>query len=85
MTPHDRQRLVRAIVAEVTRRDVTGIAGDDDLVAALGIDSMQGLQILAGVETRLGVRLRDDELVDMRTMDRIVQAASRADIVEKGV
>jgi acyl carrier protein len=38
------------------------------------VDSLQGLQILAGVEKQFDVRLPDDELIKMRTIGRIVQA-----------
>ena len=82
MTTVAAERLVRAIVAEVTRRDVADLAGGDDLVSAAGIDSMQGLQILAAVEKRFDVRLADDELIHLRTIDRIVAAARRAAAAE---
>jgi acyl carrier protein len=82
MTTVAAERLVRAIDAEVTRRDVADLAGGDDLVSAAGIDSMQGLQILAAVEKRFDVRLADDELIDLRTIDRIVAAARRAAAAE---
>ena len=50
---------------------------DADLVEAFGIDSLQGLQILASVEKQCGVRLPDDELVEMRTIGRIADAVER--------
>jgi acyl carrier protein len=68
---------VRALIAEVTRQNTETLAQDDDLVEALGIDSLQGLQILAGVEKRLEVRLPDDELIHMRTIGRISDAVER--------
>jgi acyl carrier protein len=69
---------VRRIIADVTTRDVTSLGPDDDLVERLGIDSLQGLQMLAGVEKRLSVRLPDQELINLRTIGRIVQAVARA-------
>jgi acyl carrier protein len=68
---------VRRTIAEVARRDTTAIGVDDDLVAVLGVDSLQGLQILAGVEKRFGVRIPDDELAHMRTIGRIVEVVER--------
>lgn len=65
---------VRSIVREITRRDASTTTRDDDLVEAMGIDSLQGLQILATVEKRLAVRLPDDQLAEMRTIGRIVDA-----------
>jgi long-chain acyl-CoA synthetase len=72
------ERRVRELVADVSRRDLSALGPDDDLVASLGIDSMQGLQILAGIEKRCAVRLRDEELIEMRTVARIVRAVQHA-------
>ena len=68
---------VRAVIDDIARQDVTSVGRDDDLVAVLGVDSLQGLQILAGVEKRFGIRLRDEELIHMRTIGRIADAVER--------
>jgi acyl carrier protein len=68
---------VRTLIQEVSRRDTSGIGRDDDLVEALGVDSLEGLQILAGVEKRFGVRLPDDELIHLRTIGRIADSVER--------
>ena len=78
MTPDPRiESRVRAIVTEVVRQDACATGRDDDLVEALGVDSLQGLRILAAVEKRFAVRLPDDELVHMRTIGRIADAVER--------
>lgn len=78
MTPDPQiESRVRAIVTEVVREDTRAMGRDDDLVEALGVDSLQGLRILAAVEKRFAVRLPDDELVHMRTIGRIVDAVER--------
>jgi acyl carrier protein len=43
----------------------------------LGVDSLQGLQILAAVEKRFGIRLPDEELIRMRTIGAIVAAVAQ--------
>lgn len=68
---------VRAIVAEISRQDLSSIGPDADLVEVLSVDSLQGLQILAAVEKRFGIRLADEELIKMRTIAAIVDAVSR--------
>jgi acyl carrier protein len=68
------ETIVRSVIAGVTRTDVSTLGKDDDLVEHLGIDSLQGLQILAGVEKRLDLRLPDEELVTLRTIGRILAA-----------
>jgi acyl carrier protein len=72
---------VRAIIAQVARRDMTNVSDEDDLVEALAVDSLQGLQILAAVEKRFGIRIPDDELVHQRTIRRIAETVDR---VHKG-
>ena len=74
----DIEALVRSLIADVTRRPGTTLGIDDDLVEHLGIDSLQGLELLAGVEKRLNVRLPDEELIHLRTIGHIVQAVERA-------
>ena len=66
------EAIVREVIGGVTRTDVSALGTDDDLVEHLGIDSLQGLQILAGVEKRLDVRLPDDKLITLRTIERIL-------------
>ena len=73
----DIETRVRAVMKEVTRRDASAIAADDDLVETFGIDSLEGLQILAGIEKRFGIRIPDDELIQMRTIRRISEAVAR--------
>lgn len=56
------------MLAEITRRDVAGIAPDDDLGERLGIDSLTGLRFLATVEKRFDVRFPDQYLEDFRSL-----------------
>jgi len=81
MTPiaglEDLDEGIRQIVARIAARDLSTLGPDDDLVETLGVDSLQGLQILASVEKRFGLRLPDDELITLRTIRRIVNAANR--------
>jgi acyl carrier protein len=73
----DIEARVRAVMLEVTRRDTRAVSADDDLVEAFGIDSLEGLQILAGIEKRFGIRLPDDELIHLRTIRRITEIVDR--------
>jgi acyl carrier protein len=73
----DVEARVRTIIQEVSRRDTLAIARDADLVEALGVDSLEGLQILAGVEKRFAIRLPDDELIHLRTIGRIADTVER--------
>jgi acyl carrier protein len=77
MAPTEIETGVRALIAEISRQDVSSIGRNDDLAEQLGVDSLQGLQILARVEQRFRIRLPDEELIRMRTIGRI------ADLVER--
>jgi acyl carrier protein len=73
----DIETAVREIIGRVSRVDVSSLGRDDDLVEQLGVDSLEGLQILAGVEKRFDVRLPDEELITMRTIGRIEEAVAK--------
>ena len=68
---------VRAIIQDISRQHMTDVGRDDDLVAVLGVDSLQALQVLAGVEKRFDVRLPDEELIHLRTIGRMADAVRR--------
>jgi acyl carrier protein len=67
------EATVRALISEFVRQDASTIGRDEDLVEGLGIDSLQGLQILAGVEKRFALRLPDEDLVHLRTIGCIAE------------
>lgn len=79
-SPHI-EAAVRALIRELARQDASTIGRDEDLVEVLGIDSLQGLQILAGVEKRFDLRLPDEDLVRLRTIGCI---ADLVDQLQKG-
>ena len=67
------ERQLRELIAAVTGRDPSHLTADDDLVEALGLDSLTALRLLAMVEKRFQVRIPDAELTTMRTLRRIHQ------------
>ena len=72
MSPRQRVEMeVKRIIANVAPAGGAAVATDEDLVEALGVDSLQGLQILAEVERRFDIRLRDEELIEMRSVARM--------------
>ena len=73
----DIEITIREVIGRVSRVDVSSLGRDDDLVEHLGVDSLQGLQILAGVEKRFDVMLPDDELITFRTIGRIEAAVQK--------
>jgi len=67
------ERLVRALLGELSKRDVSALGRDEDLVERLGLDSLQGLSFLAAVEKRFQVRFPDERLTALRTVGALVE------------
>ncbi len=78
MSADDTEAKVRAILAEIMRSDVSWLGLDDDLVEQLGLDSLQGLQMLDRMEKRFDVRFADDRLAELRTIRRLTDAIRTA-------
>lgn len=70
-------REIRELVASTTKRDVTDLGDDDDIVRTLGVDSLGGLRVLALFEKRFDVRIPDGELANLRTIRALVEAVER--------
>ena len=73
----DVERHVRDIITAIARQELDNVGRDDDLVEALGVDSLQGLQMLAAVEKQFDIRLPDDQLIRMRTVGAIADAVQQ--------
>jgi acyl carrier protein len=65
------EHQLRELIQQVTGRDPAPLEPDDDLVAALGLDSLTALRLLAMVEKRFQVRIPDQKLTSMRTLRQI--------------
>ena len=74
MSGDDLEARVRTVIAEISRQQVSALGLDDDLVERLGLDSLQGLHILAALEKRLEVRFPDERLAELRTIRRLMEA-----------
>lgn len=72
------ESVLRSLLEERTGRDLSGVGPDDDLVLALGLDSLARLRLLAAAEKRLDVRLRDADLGGIRTLRQLEQAVRSA-------
>ena len=72
------ERLVRALLGELSKRDASDLGRDEDLVEQLGLDSLQGLSFLAAVEKRFQVRFPDERLSALRTVGLLVEGIQSA-------
>lgn len=70
-------RRIEQRVLELARRRFDlphgALRSDDDLFAALGVDSVQALDLLSALEQELGVELPDYELAEVRTFAQLAE------------
>jgi len=64
---------LRELVAVATNRDASGLSLDDDIALELGIDSLGGLRVLAGVEKKFDLRIPDERLSGVLTMRQLLE------------
>ena len=71
MRPLPSESDIRQVVAEFARVAPEGLRADTDLFAELGIDSLEGLKLLAWIERKYDIRIPDHQLADLNTLERI--------------
>ncbi len=64
---------VKDILAEQLRLDPDRITADAEIIADLGADSLDVLQLLMTIEDEYGVKIPDEELENFRTVGDIVE------------
>ena len=72
MSCRKREKALRDLLAETSKRDVSRITLEDDLVKELGLDSLSGLALLAAIEKHFDVRFPDERLGEFRTMGQLL-------------
>jgi acyl carrier protein len=78
MNDRDPEPALRAVLTEVSKKDVSSTGLDDDLMRVLGLDSLMALRLLAAVEKRFAVRFPDDRLAEFRTLRRLLDFIAQA-------
>ncbi len=68
---------IRKIVAEVLEVGSEAIDPNAQLVEDMGMDSMKALEILAAVEKAFRVKIPEDSLPKMTTVNRVIQIAKQ--------
>ncbi len=73
----DLARRLIALAAERFGHDPARLAPEDDLFEALGIDSVQALDLLTELEDTFDVEIPDYELQDARTFAGLAAVVAR--------
>jgi len=74
MRAHDVEQDIRIIVAAKAARVPAEIGRHEDFEEDLGLDSLDRLDVLAEVEDELGIRLAEDQLSELHTLDDVLRA-----------
>ena len=63
--------VFRKTASEITERDLSQVA-EDGIIADLGIDSLELLEVIGSLERDLDIRVPDDQLVGIQTVDQLL-------------
>lgn len=68
---------VTALIAEIIEMDPKEINPDAHLVEDLGMDSMMALEILAAIEKRFRIKIPEEDLPKITTVNRAIELAKK--------
>ena len=73
----DFEAIVRKIVAEVLEVEPDTIEPDAQLIEDLGMDSMKALEIMAAIEKRFRIKVPEESLPKLTTLNQVIQVAKQ--------
>jgi len=65
------------LAAQTYGKDAASLSAGDDFFEALGIDSMQAMELLTELEDSFSVEIPDYELADVRTFEGLAEVIGR--------
>ncbi len=68
---------VKKLIANIIEMDPKEINADASLVEDLGMDSMMALEILASIEKRFKIKIAEDDLPKITTVNRAIALAKQ--------
>ena len=71
------EREVRSLIADIIEMDPDAISPDAHLVEDLGMDSMMALEILASLEKKFKIRIPEDELPKITTLNKAIELTKK--------
>jgi acyl carrier protein len=66
-----------SLAAQAYGKDASALSAGDDFFEALGIDSMQAMDLLTELEETFSVEIPDYELGDVRTFEGLAEVIGR--------
>ncbi len=77
MTAQGIEQAVRAALADLTGEDISAIGPDEELGAAIGLDSLGRLELLAEVEDRFDLFFADADSESAGTIRGMIDMVTR--------
>lgn len=71
------EKDIRALIAEIIEMDSAQIDPNANLVEDLGMDSMMALEILAAMEKKYRIKISEEDLPKITTVNRAVELARK--------
>ena len=68
---------IRSLIADIIEMEPSQIAPDASLVEDLGMDSMMALEILAAMEKKYKIKISEDDLPKITTLNRAIDLARK--------
>ena len=67
------EQEIRKLIADIIEMEPDQIEPDAHLVEDLGMDSMMALEILASIEKKFRIRIPEEELPKITTLNRAIE------------
>ena len=71
------EQKVRALIADILEIEPGEINPDANLVEDLGMDSMMALEILASIEKTFKIKIPEEDLPKITTLNRAIELARK--------
>ena len=71
------EKEIRSIVAEILELDESGVTSNAKFVEDLGMDSMMALEILAAAEKKFGIKIPEEYLPKVTSINSMVEIAKK--------
>ena len=71
------EQEVKELIAEIIEMEPNEIDADAHLVEDLGMDSMMALEILASLEKKYKIKLPEEDLPKITTVNRAIEVAKK--------
>jgi acyl carrier protein len=69
------EQEIRSMVAKIIKRDEKSIDPNANIFTEYGVDSLLGVEILAGLDKRYGLDVPEQKLREIKTLNDIIRIA----------